>query len=329
MRILAHTPYFVPYRNSGADTMLYDIMRYMMSKGHECSVIVDDHNLYEFNGIKIHIYRKSDCLEIYKNNDVIITHLGTTGRAIAITDEMKKPIFHFIHNINRETIHEIKPHIIPVYNSKWVKKELNYSQEGIVCRPIAKMQYYQVERTNTQYITLIGLNKNKGGEVLKEIALKMPNHNFLAVKNAYGEQYNNYPSNVKVLEHTHDIQDIYRKTKILLVPSISESWGKVASEAMCSGIPVIYNPTEGLMENISFAGYMVSRNNINGWIDAIKYVEDNYELACQLSNRRARQQNSWMDYEQLEAAFEQSIENNKPSNGFKKMIKKNAVKTEV
>jgi glycosyltransferase involved in cell wall biosynthesis len=58
-------------------------------------------------------------------------------------------------------------------------------------------------------------------------------------------------------------------TKILLVPSQEESWGRVAVEAMSSGIPVISNPTPGLREACGEAGIYIDRENIAEWVQMI------------------------------------------------------------
>jgi len=46
---------------------------------------------------------------------------------------------------------------------------------------------------------------------------------------------------------------------LLIMPSTYESWGRTATEAMCSGIPVICTETGGLSENCGSAGVYVER----------------------------------------------------------------------
>jgi glycosyltransferase involved in cell wall biosynthesis len=54
------------------------------------------------------------------------------------------------------------------------------------------------------------------------------------------------------------------------MPSAYESWGMVASEAICGGIPVIAFPTPGLKENLDYAGIFVPPHSIQEWVDAIQ-----------------------------------------------------------
>ena len=43
------------------------------------------------------------------------------------------------------------------------------------------------------------------------------------------------------------------------MPSMYESWGRTATEAMCSGIPIICTETGGLVENCGTAGIYAER----------------------------------------------------------------------
>jgi len=61
------------------------------------------------------------------------------------------------------------------------------------------------------------------------------------------------------LEKQIDIREVYKKTRLLIMPSTYESWGRTATEAMCSGIPIICTSTGGLVENCGKAGIYVER----------------------------------------------------------------------
>jgi len=73
-----------------------------------------------------------------------------------------------------------------------------------------------------------------------------------------------------------------------LMPSYYESFGRIGVEAMYNGIPVIYSKpdpkpktpggsSEGLNAWISPVGIPCARDDIGGWVDAIKSLDD--ELA--------------------------------------------------
>ena len=43
---------------------------------------------------------------------------------------------------------------------------------------------------------------------------------------------------MRVVDHTTDMRSVYAQTRVLLVPSVYESYGRVALEAAASGIPL-------------------------------------------------------------------------------------------
>ena len=135
-------------------------------------------------------------------------------------------------------------------------------------------------------ITLINANVNKGVHQFLAIARGMPDRKFLGILPYYGErQVPPAPSNVQWIKFDEDIRNILRRTRILLVPSYYESFGRVAVEAMINGIPVLYakptanstftgGSTEGLEAWIQPIGIGVERENIEQWKEEIKNLDD-------------------------------------------------------
>ena len=53
----------------------------------------------------------------------------------------------------------------------------------------------------------------------------------------------------------YDVKPIYARTAVLIAPSLGfESWGRVASEAIMNGIPVLSSDSGGLPEAVGTAG---------------------------------------------------------------------------
>jgi glycosyltransferase involved in cell wall biosynthesis len=156
-----------------------------------------------------------------------------------------------------------------------------------------------------EYITLVNANLNKGVLQFVEMAKAMPSRKFLGVLPYYGElRVPPAPSNVKWIPFDDDIRNILKKTRILLLPSYYESFGRIAIEAMINGIPVIYskpaeNPphpkcsTEGVEEWIGDAALACDRESVQSWSDAIEFLDD--EVTYSAMSERSREHIESMD----------------------------------
>lgn len=135
-------------------------------------------------------------------------------------------------------------------------------------------------------ITLINANQNKGTHQFLALARAMPDRKFLGILPYYGERYvPPAPDNVEWIKFDNDIRNILRRTRILLVPSYYESFGRVAVEAMVNGIPTLYalpavksvypgGSTEGLHDWIQPAGIGCPREETDAWVAAVKSLDD-------------------------------------------------------
>lgn len=163
-------------------------------------------------------------------------------------------------------------------------------------RPI--MHRNQIEITEPfqgDCITLINANENKGVRQFIELARRMPNRKFLGVRPYYGDMRTALPlgGNIEWIPFSDDVRTILRRTRILLVPSFYESFGRVAVEAMINGIPVLYSKSakkspyeggsiEGMSSWIKDAAVQCDRDNPDEWVAAIESL-DNEETYSQWS----------------------------------------------
>lgn len=135
-------------------------------------------------------------------------------------------------------------------------------------------------------ITLVNANQNKGVHQFLELAKKMPKRKFLGVLPYYGElNVPPSPGNIEWVTFDDDIRNVLKRTRILLVPSYYESFGRIAVEAMLNRIPVLYSTpnknsvypggsTEGMDEWIQPVGVSCNRDIPEEWIQAIEYLDD-------------------------------------------------------
>jgi len=123
-------------------------------------------------------------------------------------------------------------------------------------------------------VTLVNLNENKGVHVFEHLAMLFPDVPFLGVKGGYGDQLTaglTSHTNVQIIESTSDMRGrVWSRTRVLLVPSLYESYGMVALEAMASGIPVIAHPTPGLREALGPAGIFADRDKMQEWATELR-----------------------------------------------------------
>src|SRR5262249_28320054 len=78
--------------------------------------------------------------------------------------------------------------------------------------------------------------------------------------------------NVQLVARTEDMASIYAQTRVLLVPSQwDETWGRVASEAQFSGIPVLSSDSGGLPEAVGHGGILLRRDDpAEVWADSLR-----------------------------------------------------------
>lgn len=313
MKLLFIAHMWCPVHNAGGETTAHAALRAMVERGHKAHVICRPHTEerqfedYEFEGVKVvRPPRNAEPFQWFKEYaekykpDVLLTHLDLTFLAEQLALDLQIPLAHFVHNeIGKGTNHQgaIGFYRVPpehcqlaIYNSQWVSDAFAYKQvPGVVVYPVVDPIRYQCERGNK--IAFINPTADKGADTFYELSKALPHRQFLVVKSVYGEQIAppningaNFP-NVEVMEHVSDIREVFRKTRIVLMPSIYESYGRVPVEAACAGIPAIVHPTEGLLESL--------HADREGWI--VKFARHS------LAQQRARAK--WEVPEQLKQGW--------------------------
>lgn len=268
MKILYSIHLYPPKHNCGGEYYIHNLNKHLVSQGHEVRVMLHQarqHNIkvpYEYEGVEV--MGNINHLDAYRWADVLVTHLDFTHFTVLLGSDIGKPVVHIVHNHHEyNSIMNARAGIYIVYNSNWIADKLNYNWPSVVVPPTVDVDRFNVSENpeENEFITMINLNTNKGGRVLQKIAKIFPEKKFLAVKGSYDEQITDQPENVKVINNTPDILNVYKQTRLLLMPSQYESWGMTATEAMCSGIPVICTPTPGLSENCDYAGNYIDKRN--------------------------------------------------------------------
>lgn len=295
LKVAAYVHGYFPNHNAGAEAMLHQILLDLVQRGHEVKVLTGDPGADEYEGIPLYEVHGKNESEVLQWSNMIITHLDKTRFAVQHGKRYKKPVVHLVHNdkqLSYNKVFDTGSATLAVANSEWIRKTVKRGIPSTVVYPPTIPERYSV-KTTKEYITLINMNEAKGGKIFWQLARIFPDKKFLGVRGAYGEQveYEKDLPNVTILDNTPDIQDVYKKTGIVLMPSSYESWGRVAMEASCSGIPVIAAPTPGLMESLDYAGIFAEIDDLAGYVEAIRMLDDekNYEKYSKLGKKRSKE----------------------------------------
>lgn len=205
--------------------------------------------------------------------DVVLTHHGETLYAVNYAGYFQTPVVQVVHNDMKPTDRYLEMGAdYVIYNTFHLRdhySHFNYPS-SILHPPV-----YAEDHATTpgDHVTLINLNENKGAKIFYELAMRMPDVKFLAVEGGHGPQIFEAHPNVVFQQQTTDMKnDVWARTRILLTPSIYESYGMVAVEAMASGIPVIAHPTFGLKESLDYAGTFHDRDDLESWERTIRHL---------------------------------------------------------
>ena len=154
-----------------------------------------------------------------------------------------------------------------------------YGVNPIVLYPNIDLKKYESNQYSGEYITIINPTQSKGIDIFVKIAESCHWKKFLVVsknKKLLDKKKITGMSNVKVVEWTNRIEDIYCKTKILLVPvEWPEPFGRTVVEAGINGIPTIASKRGGLPEAVGDGGILIDDiYNTHNWIKAIQLLDD-------------------------------------------------------
>lgn len=293
MFVVGYFHLFPREHNAGSETTVHAALRAMVQRGHDVTVICDRSITapYTIDGIRVvrppRRGQQTWLQHFIKDCDLLVTHLDLTSLAMSLATDTNKPLAHFVHNSAQLDYWHVKQRKceLAIFNSHWVAEREKWEGPQITIHPVVEPEYYRCERGSK--ITLANPTAGKGARTFYELARLMPHHEFITAQGGYGIQvccpkgYGSTPhtfyddrggevkcigmSNVAHLKNDPDIRNVFRQTKVLLMPSDYESYGRVGIEAACAGIPTICHPTPGLTEAFGDAGIFIDRNDIASW----------------------------------------------------------------
>jgi glycosyltransferase involved in cell wall biosynthesis len=292
--IVLITPSFVPKTFAGSEISNFENLKYLQARGHSVVVYVKQWVVPEYKGIPLKKFDPSD--EQFKQDilscDVLFNAMFDNKEAIQAINERKKPVFLFVHVVDNEPWVQQQKMPFPitiVYNSQMTHDGQQTIHPNFIMYPYVNTKVFKQFRSTTirnSTVCLINCNRNKGGDVLVQLAKTMPNTQFLGVKGAYSKQIveEGLP-NLTYMETQEDITTVIPKIGILIMPSHHETWGRTAVEAMAAGIPVIHSEAGGLVECVAGAGIMCLQDDLAAWATAIERINRDPAYREQLRQR--------------------------------------------
>jgi glycosyltransferase involved in cell wall biosynthesis len=312
MQVVARLHAAPPRHNAGAEWMAWSMFRALVERGHDVTVWLsrygEDHEPYELDGVKvIPLESRLDFATAVRRASVLVSHLENVKPTAALARGYGKPFVAICHNTFTPTFKDMASGgtALAVYNSQWMAREAEVffaeypktirPEQSLIIRPPVFAEDYATKPGDR--ITLVNTNPDKGGGLFHDLAKRMPDRKFLAVMGAYGAQtdYSDLP-NVEVVEQMsgHEMREaVYGRTKVLLMPSFYESWGRAGVEALASGIPVLAHPTPGLCESLAEGGIFLERQDLDGWEAVLRKLEAPAEY--RLASKRAKSRSAELD----------------------------------
>lgn len=312
---------YLPQRVGGSETSSHELILALQEQGHSCAVLshLQGNGWIAFrNRVAMKLSRRAliaDRLPGYRvqrawypdrevaealareRPDVVVVQAGEPLRmAKALCAAGARPVI-YLRDVE---FHELggDPAELPglryIANSRFVAEKFRatYGPLPRVIRPLFRADRYRTPR-DPQEIVFINPHPLKGADLAFEIVRLCPEIPFCFVegwpmnseeKAALTERVTAFP-NLRLQARTHGMRQVYARTHTLLVPSQwEEAWGRVATEAQFSGIPVLASDRGGLPEAVGPGGRVLPHDApAEVWAAALREIWSNPVLYEALS----------------------------------------------
>lgn len=315
MKTVALTHGYPPFWNMGGEVSLH---RTMIALDGEKYVLTNVDEPYIFDGINVEQIDLENVLKINANPrpvtyqlrkmkaDVVIgqselslvaVHAAYDSGAISIVNVHAPPRF------GRGIMDAVTLADYAIYNTQHSANLWGEPNAFILHPPISPLPE-KVSNKGDAYTVLSSLI-NKGVEVVLYLAKLYPNKRFIIVRSpaepTHGlsdleERVAKLP-NVELHPRVppEEVYKYLEQTRILLVPSMFETYGMSAIEAAGYGIPCVHVNTEHVREGIGDAAILVPALDVDETAKGIELIESSYEEF----SKKARERAEWLYNRQL------------------------------
>lgn len=348
MKILFATNHgYLPQRVGGAESSTHELILALRERSHECAVLGQlqgngwlglrngvamrllDRRVLSDRALGYRVHRSWDPgravapVLARERPDLAVIQAGAPIALAARFVEQGLSTMVYLRDV---AFHELgaDPRDLPQVgyfaNSRFVADSFRtrYAIGAEVIPPLFRAARYRTQRRASRHVTFINPDPIKGAEVAFAVAQLCPEIDFLFVRGWPMSQKEDAVlvarvaghSNITLLQRRHDMRRVYRRTKVLLVPSqCEEAWGRVATEAQFSGIPVVASNRGGLPEAVGPGGVVLSADaSPERWAAAVRSLyrdREHYEAKSAAALEHAARPQ--LDPAQQITAFEAAV----------------------
>ena len=193
-----------------------------------------------------------------------------------------------------------------VANSEYTARRFRdyWDVEPAVIFPFIDTRATQVDERGEK-ILHVNPSRHKGIDITTEVARQMPAEEFLVVGEPTPDSEDlaaeaREEPNVEFRGWVEDMSEVYRETKLVLMPSRVETFGRVPVEAGISGIPTVGAPTGGLPEAIGIPELVAPENRPEALVERIRLAQENYDEYAVRAREHASEMDVSVQCERLE-----------------------------
>lgn len=229
--------------------------------------------------------------------DIVVAQSGKILRVAKAFREMGTPTVIYLHNVefedHGEPIEDFGDAVF-IANSQFTAQRYHdvYGIHSKVINPIFQPERYRTSSTRER-VLFVNPHPLKGVDLAVTLARACPDIPFDFVESwtlsadqraTLGEKMAGL-GNITLHPRTDDMREHYGRARIVLVPSRwEETWGRIASEAHYSGIPVLATRIGGLSEAVGPGGILLPPEaELPEWTTALRSVWDDTTLYDALS----------------------------------------------
>jgi len=317
---------YLPDRLDGAILSVHNLLEILQSRGHECAAAAGIGN----TGFRSRIYRARRLLTgrrvlgwpDYANGyatyrawegliqdllseriadfrpDLVLTQLESSDTIASLAVQAQVPVILFVRDAEFRWDRGRaagSPLVEYVASSRYVAERVaeRIGRPVPYVYPLVRLERYVAPSRRPRCITMVNPVKEKGIDIVLEVARRLPHRQFLLVetwplvgaRREWLETGLRGLHNVRFRRPTLDMRQVYRETALLLAPSQwNEAFGRVLLEAQANGIPVVASRIGGIPEALRSGAVLLPSNDDPGrWAEAVERILSEPQLGQRLS----------------------------------------------